>query len=81
MALVTPNTGQQISFGKVNQAFTNQTPGAAGNAPSGGQNIKLSAVLGANATYHVYGPTTAAGTQISFSATFGGHPTNFNYPP
>jgi hypothetical protein len=63
-----PATGSAISFGQVNRVFTNQTPGAAGNAPSGGQNIKLSAVLGNNATYTI-GQTV--GTQIKFSATFG----------
>lgn len=64
-----PATGSAISFGQVNRVFTNQTPGAAGNAPSGGQNIKLSAILGNNATY---GVNQAVGTQISFSSTFGG---------
>lgn len=72
-----PATGSAISFGKVNQAYTNQTPGAAGNAPSGGQNIKLSSVLGNNATY---GINQTSGTQISFSATFGGKTTPYNYP-
>jgi len=64
-----PATGSQISFGQVNRVFTGNTPGAAGNAPSGGQNIKLSAVLGNNGTY---GVGQAVGTQIRFSATFGG---------
>jgi hypothetical protein len=64
-----PATGSQISFGQVNRVFTNQTPGAAGNAPSGGQNIKLSAILGNNGTY---GIGQAVGTQIRFSQTFGG---------
>ena len=64
-----PATGSQISFGPVNRAFTNQTPGAAGNAPSGGQNIKLSTVLGNNATY---GISQTVGTAIKFSQTFGG---------
>ena len=64
-----PATGSAISFGQVNRVFTNQTPGAAGNAPSGGQNIKLSAVLGNNATY---GILKTVGTSIQFSATFGG---------
>ena len=72
-----PATGAAISFGKVNQAYTNLTPGSTGNAPSGGQNIKLSAVLGANATY---GVNQTAGTQISFSATFGGRTTPYAYP-
>jgi hypothetical protein len=63
-----PATGSQISFGQVNRVFTNNAPGAAGNAPAGGQNIKLSAVLGNNATYTI---GQAAGTQIKFSNTFG----------
>ena len=65
-----PATGSAISFGQVNRSYTNQTPGAAGNAPAGGQNIKLSAVLGANIA-------KAAGTQISLSANFGGKTTPF----
>jgi hypothetical protein len=69
MATTLPATGSAISFGQVNRVFTNQTPGAAGNAPAGGQNIKLSAVLGNNATYGI-GQT--AGTAIRFSQTFGG---------
>jgi hypothetical protein len=64
-----PATGSQISFGQVNRVFTNQTPGAAGNAPAGGQNIRLSAVLGNNAAYNI---GQAVGTQIRFSQTFGG---------
>jgi hypothetical protein len=72
---VLPATGSAISFGQVNRAYTNQTPGAAGNAPAGGQNIKLSAVLGNNATY---GIGQAAGTQIKFSATFGGKTTPYS---
>ena len=71
---VLPATGSAISFGQVNRAFTNNVPGAAGNAPTGGQNIKLSAVLGNNATYGI-GQT--AGTQIKFSATFGGKTTPY----
>jgi hypothetical protein len=63
-----PATGSQISFGRVNKVFTDNNPGAAGNAPSGGQNIKLSAVLGNNGTY---GIGQAVGTSIKFSATFG----------
>jgi len=77
MANLIPPTGAQISFGAVNQAFTNLTPGSTGNAPSGGQNIKLSAVLGSKPTYGI-GQTT--GTQISFSLTFGGKSTPYNYP-
>lgn len=73
---ILPATGSAISFGQVNQGFTNNTPGSAGNAPSGGQNIKLSAVLGANPTYTV---NQTAGTQISFSSTFGGKTTPYNY--
>lgn len=69
-----PATGSQISFGKVNQAYTNNTPGAAGNAPAGGQNIRLSAVLGSNILQ-------APGTEIRFSASFGGKTTPFDYPP
>lgn len=76
MAGTLPATGSQLSFGRVNQAFTNYTPGTAGNAPVGGQNIKLSAVLGANATY---GVSQTAGTQISFSATFGGKSYPYTY--
>lgn len=64
-----PATGSAISFGRVNKVFTNNDPGAAGNAPSGGQNIRLSAVLGNNAAY---GVGQAVGTQIRFSQTFGG---------
>ena len=71
---VLPATGSAISFGQVNRAFTNNVPGAAGNAPTGGQNIKLSAVLGNNATY---GIGQSAGTQIKFSATFGGKTTPY----
>lgn len=66
---ILPASGSQISFGQVNRVFTNQTPGAAGNAPLGGQNIKLSAILGVN---NVYGILQSAGTQIRFSQTFGG---------
>jgi hypothetical protein len=73
MATSLPATGSQISFGRVNKAYTNNTPGAAGNAPSGGQNIKLSAILGNNASY---GIGQAVGTQIRFSQTFGGKTNN-----
>ena len=71
MATTLPATGSAISFGQVNRVFTGNTPGAAGNAPSGGQNIKLSAVLGANITYHPGESTIAAGTAIRFSHSFG----------
>ena len=69
MATTLPATGSAISFGQVNRVFTNNAAGAAGNAPTGGQNIKLSAVLGSSSTYTI---SQAAGTQIKFSATFGG---------
>jgi hypothetical protein len=71
-----PATGAQLSFGQVNRGFTNNAPGAAGNAPTGGQNIKLSAVLGNNAAY---GINQTAGTQIKFSSTFGGKTTPYGY--
>lgn len=74
-----PGTGNQISFGQVNQAFAppgGRTPGSAGNAPAGGQNIKLSAVLGSNPIYGI-GQTT--GTVIQFSHTFGGKTTPYTY--
>ncbi len=71
-----PATGSAISFGRVNQAYTNLAPGSAGNAPSGGQNISLSSVLGSNPTYGV-GQTV--GTEISFSATFGGRYYPYTY--
>lgn len=71
-----PATGSQISFGRVNQAYTNNAPGASGNAPSGGQNIKLSAVLGNLSTY---GINQATGTQIRFSNTFGGRSYPYTY--
>lgn len=76
MAGTLPATGSQISFGRVNQAYTNIAPGTAGNAPAGGQNIKLSAVLGANSTY---GINQTAGSQISFSSTFGGRSYPYTY--
>jgi hypothetical protein len=69
MATTIPNTGQAISFGQVNKAFTGNLPGAVNDAPVGGKNIKLSAVLGVNP---VYGIGQVAKTQIKFSATFGG---------
>ena len=72
---VLPATGSAISFGQVNRAYTNRTPGAVGNAPAGGQNIKLSATLGNNATY---GIGAAVGTLIRFSATFGGRTTPYS---
>jgi PKD repeat protein len=66
-----PPSGSQISFGQVNQAFAppgNRTPGSTGNAPTGGRNIKLSAVLGNNPIYTI---GLSTGTIIAFSATFG----------
>ena len=66
---ITAATGSAISFGRVHKVFTNNDPGAAGNAPAGGQNIRLSSVLGANSTY---GTPQAAGTQISFALRFWG---------
>jgi hypothetical protein len=69
-----PATGAQLSFGQVNRGFTNNAPGAAGNAPTGGQNIKLSSVLGNN---EAYGIIQASGTQIKFSSTFGGKTTPY----
>jgi hypothetical protein len=67
-----PVTGSQISMGRVNQAFSNWAPGAGGNAngtanpgSGGGNNIKLSAILGVS-----YG-LKSLGAQISLSGTFG----------
>ena len=74
-----PATGSQISFGQVNQAFAppgTRTPGSAGDAPAGGQNIKLSAILGYDTTY---GINQAVGTPIRFSQTFGGKVTPYSY--
>lgn len=71
-----PASGSELSFGRVNRAYTNYTPGAAGDAPSGGQNIRLSATLGNNATY---GINQAVGTQIRFSQTFGGRSYPYTY--
>lgn len=70
---VLPVTGSAITFGRVNQSFNNNAPGAAGNAPSGGKNIKLSAVLGA------YYGGKSAGTVIQFSSTFGGKTAPYTY--
>ena len=64
-----PLSGAQISFGQVNRVFTNNAAGTASDAPSGGQNIRLSAILGSRSNYTI-GQTT--GTQISLSLTFGG---------
>lgn len=70
---VLPATGSAISMGRVQHAYNNVAVGTGGNAPTGTQNVKLSAVLGVN-----YGGKTA-GTQISFSATFGGKTTPYTY--
>lgn len=73
-----PSTGAEISFGKVHKAFTNIPPDATSptDAPAGGKNIKLSEVLGNKPVYTV---GQAVGTQISFSATFGGKTTPYPY--
>lgn len=71
-----PATGAELTFARVNKAFTNYAVGAAGNAPLGGQNIRLSAILGACSTY---GISQTAGTQIRFSTTFGGRPNPYTY--
>lgn len=73
-----PGTGSAISFGQVNRVFSGWSPGAGGNADGintnppgsagGGNNIKLSSILGAK--YGNVGYST--GTQILFSFTFGG---------
>ena len=59
--MVLPATGNQFSFGDVKEAY-------GGGARGAGQNIKLSQYLGAF-------EGRVDGTQISFSSTFGGHPT------
>lgn len=71
-----PATGSEITFGRVNKAYTNQALGAAGNAPAGGLNISLSSVLGNNATY---GIGQAVGTSISLSSRFGGRSYPYTY--
>jgi hypothetical protein len=63
---VLPATGSAIKMGGVKQAYTNVAPGA-------GQNIKLSATLGAS-----YGGKVA-GAVISLSSTFGGKTTPYTY--
>lgn len=76
-----PISGTAISFGQVNRSYTNQTPGAAGDAPLGGQNIKLSAYLGATYANGVWpeDSTKPAGTApISLSANFGGRTTPYS---
>jgi len=65
-----PGTGSALSFGKVYSAYTN-----ASYPTAGGTGVRLSATLGVN-----YGGKVA-GAQISFSSTFGGNVTPYNYPP
>ena len=66
---ILPATGATISMGRVYSAYTNAAyPTAAGT------NVKLSATLGAT-----YGGKVA-GASISFSSTFGGKTTPYNYP-
>jgi hypothetical protein len=76
---ILPATGSAIAMGKTHRAFTNIVPGAAGNANTsgtgGGQNIKLSAILGVGFGNVGY----VAGTQIRFSQTFGGKTTPYSY--
>lgn len=66
MASVLPATGSAIKMGGVKLAYTNV-------APATGQNIALSATLGAS-----YGGKVA-GAQISFSSTFGGKTAPYTY--
>lgn len=70
---ILPATGSAIAMGRVQQAYNNVTVGTGGNAPTGTQNVKLSAVLGVN-----YGGKVA-GAPIQFSATFGGKTTPHGY--
>jgi len=65
MALL-PATGSEMAIGRVRKAYNNV-------APAAGQNISLSATLGAS-----YGGK-AAGTQISLTATFGGKTVPYAY--
>lgn len=64
MALL-PATGSEIAMGRVRKAYNNVAPGA-------GQNITLSSVLGPY-------KGKSAGTQISFSSTFGGATVPYTY--
>jgi hypothetical protein len=66
---ILPATGATIAMGKVYSAYTN-----AAYPTSTGTNVRLSATLG-----NSYGGK-ATGTQISFSSTFGGQTTPYNYP-
>lgn len=70
---ILPATGSAIAMGRVQQAYNNVTVGTGGNAPTGTQNVKLSAVLGVN-----YGGKVA-GAPIQFSTTFGGKTTPHGY--
>jgi len=75
---ILPATGSMIKMGSVYRAYTNTNPGTPGNAtPSGpytgGQNIKLSAVLGVG-----FGGVSGS-TPISFSQTFGAKTTPHDY--
>jgi len=76
-----PTSGSEISFGKVYRSVSSRPINEAGDADasnvtpkSGSQNIKLSAILGGY-NYAAGSPSPiSTGTQISFSATFGGDP-------
>ena len=73
-----PASGSAITFGRVNQAFSNYAPGTGGNANGttsggGGNNIKLSAILGVS-----YG-SKSLGAPIAFSSTFGGKIAPYTY--
>jgi len=73
---ILPATGQQISMGAVYVAYGGGGfAGTATQAQLAGKNISLSAVLGAS-----YGGKSA-GTQISFSSTFGQKVTPYTYYP
>lgn len=77
-----PSTGSAIAMGRVYKAYTNVAVNTAGNATgssphTGSQNIRLSAILGAGATFGAQ--AAPAGTQISLSATFGGETTPYDY--
>lgn len=70
---VLPPTGSAISMGRVQAAYNNVPAGTGASATAGSTNVRLSASLGAS-----YGGI-AAGSPISFSATFGGKTTPFPY--
>lgn len=76
MAGYLPATGNQITMGGVNRAYTNYAGGTGGNAPNGGFNIFLSANL---ASQGVYGALQAAGTQVGLSSRFGGRYYPYTY--